>query len=93
MPVGVRSERAGARHVAPIVRERQRHSRGLACLRAGRPSERAERLLAEAVAGRRPFVVLAPYEALLQPLRQGPAMRALAVRLQQLQQALTTLTA
>ena len=54
-----------------------------ACVLGGQ-AERAERLLAEAVAGRRPFVVLAPYEALLQPLRQGPAMRALAVRLQQL---------
>jgi hypothetical protein len=46
--------------------------------------ERGERLLAAAVAGRSPFVVLAPHEALLQPLRQGLVMRALVVRLQQL---------
>ena len=53
-----------------------------ACVLGGE-AERAERLLAEAVAGRSPFVVLAPHEALLQPLRQAPAMRALLVRLQQ----------
>jgi tetratricopeptide (TPR) repeat protein len=54
-----------------------------ACVLGG-DVERGERLLAAAVAGRSPFVVLAPHEALLQPLRQGLVMRALVVRLQQL---------
>jgi tetratricopeptide (TPR) repeat protein len=53
-----------------------------ACVLAGR-SERAERLLLAAAAARVPFVVLAPHDALLQPLRRGPAMRALVARLQQ----------
>lgn len=53
-----------------------------ACVLAGR-SERAERLLLAAVAARAPFVVFAPHDALLQPLRRGPAMRALVARLQQ----------
>ncbi len=53
-----------------------------ACVLGG-DIERAEFLLAEAVTARRPFVVLAPHESLLQPLRQGPAMRALLARLQQ----------
>lgn len=52
-----------------------------ACVLAGR-SERAERLLVAAVGARAPFVVFAPHDALLQPLRRGPAMRALVTRLQ-----------
>jgi DNA-binding winged helix-turn-helix (wHTH) protein len=53
-----------------------------ACVLGGDPA-RAERLLAEAVALRSPFVVLTPHEALLQPLRQGAVMRGLIARLQQ----------
>jgi hypothetical protein len=45
--------------------------------------ERGDQLLAAAVAGRSPFVVLTPHDALLQPLRQGRAMHALRERLQQ----------
>jgi DNA-binding winged helix-turn-helix (wHTH) protein/tetratricopeptide (TPR) repeat protein len=51
-----------------------------ACLLGGE-RERAEQLLAAAVDARAPWVVLAPHDALLQPLRGGPAMERLAAQL------------
>jgi tetratricopeptide (TPR) repeat protein len=52
-----------------------------ACLLGGERA-RAEQVLAAATESRAPSVVLAPHDALLRPLRRGPAMRELAARLQ-----------
>jgi hypothetical protein len=52
-----------------------------ACVLGGEP-DRAARVLATAVEGRWPFVVFVPRDAMLQPLRDRPAFRAILDRLE-----------
>jgi hypothetical protein len=51
-----------------------------ACVLGGE-TDRAARALAAAVEGRWPFVVFVPRDAMLQPLRDRPAFRAILERL------------